>query len=130
MRQSSNLIHKIKERAVQTGKTGKYILTMLPFLYQTLNPGEVKSMNTTDFQPKMIEMTATKMKDSIPDEPVSVKEITLKPEYIAKAKDFFAVMHEYLNGSIDDIDMLNQRRKALNKDISVTHNITEDGVKA
>jgi len=130
MKHSHNIIHKIRERAIKTGKAGKYILTILPFLYQNLNMQEAKSMTNQSF-PQAIEKTKPdRHPDKIMDEsPASIKDIPLDTAYLKTNTDFFISMTELLNKNIDDIEKINTLWKELNKDIRTANPIMVDGVK-
>ena len=104
---------------------------MLPFLVQTLNAKDVSAMNKATFSPSR-ENAITQHPDRHPDElmgddPTSVKEIALKKEYLESTKTFFVFMHEFLSNTTDDIDALNGYRKAMNKNIKIVHDITQNG---
>jgi hypothetical protein len=108
---------------------------MLPFLVQTLNANarEAAPINKNNIQTP-IENTISQTPDKNPDrfidnDPASVKNILLKSEYLQSAKDFYAIMFEFLNGNVDDIELINNRRKALNKNVKIIHDITQNGMK-
>lgn len=139
MKPSHNLIHRIKERAEKSWKTGKYILAMLPFLLQTLNAQEAKALPGKQGTPQNITVKDTLPAKEIlldntlyerPDnDPASVKEIEANEKYDALTDHFFIYMTEFLNKNIDDIDKINATRKDLNKDISSSNPVRIDGVK-
>ena len=100
---------------------------MLPFLVQTLNAKDVNTMDKATFSPRRENTIIQHPDELMGDDPTSVKDITLKKEYLESTKAFFVFMHEFLNGTTDDIDALNGYRKTMNKHIKIVHDITQNG---
>jgi len=89
---------------------------------------EIDTQSALDELKKSIKKHPDKDPDAFDNGPESVKNITLKPEYLANNKDFFSCMTEFLNKNIDDIEKVNASRKDLNKGIKTANPIIVDGV--
>lgn len=111
-------------------------MTIVPLLAQAIDAEKAISMNTSTSKDSLKVLSMTKhpdrephIDDLIKDDPTSVKDITLKKEFIANNEAFFAVVDGFLQGEITDIDTINAMRKKLNKGIRIIHDMTENGKK-